>query len=100
MNKSTQKYTTRHGRKRLRQRLGLKRKAHARHIQKVLENGFVEYRDIEKKILYIWYDYHKYIFDNCRGLITVFPRDEKRYIANNKNYLTPLSVIGLEHQRA
>ena len=100
MNKSTQKYTTKHGRKRLRQRLGLKRKAHARHIQKVLANGLVEYRDIEKKVLYVWYDYHKYIFANYKKLearlITVFPRDEKQYIVNSKNYLTPLSFMGLD----
>ena len=89
MNRFTQKYITKHGRKRLRERLGLKKKAHARHIQKVLENGLIEYKDMEKNILYIWYNYHKYIFDNYRGLITVFPRDEKHYIANNKNYITP-----------
>ncbi len=98
------RYTTRHGRKRLRQRLGLKKKAHARHIQKVLRDGLVEYRDMEKKILYVWYDCHKYIFSNYKNLearlITVFPRDKKQSLSNHRNHLTPFSLMKLDESRS
>jgi len=71
---------TKHATKRLKERLGLSRKAHERHIKKVLAKGIVQYRDIEKQMLYVWYDYRKYIFQDDRGLkmilITVFPRDK------------------------
>ena len=40
---------TKHATKRLKQRLGLSRRAHKRHINKVLEKGIVQYRDIKNK---------------------------------------------------
>jgi hypothetical protein len=80
---------SKHAKKRLKQRLGLKRKSHIRHIQKVLEKGILQYRDIEENILYIWYDYRRYIFEDLNGLeailITVFPKE--------KNYHNPINPI-------
>ena len=66
------KRITRHGGKRLKKRLGLKKKAHRRHIEKVLDNGNYYYIDI--KYLHIWFNYHEYIFvrDNKNRLYTIF----------------------------
>lgn len=91
---------TKHATKRLKQRLGLSRKAHQRHIKKVLAKGVVQYSDIEKRILYVWYDYRKYIFEDYKGLkailITVFPREKAQQLTNNQSFLTPLSIMSLD----
>jgi len=80
---------TKHATKRLKQRLGLSRRAHKRHINKVLEKGIVQYRDIKKQIVYVWYDHRKYIFEDYKGLkailITVFPREKAQQLTNNQS---------------
>ena len=87
---------TKHAKKRLKQRLGLRKKAHERHVKKVLEKGIIEAEDVENHILYVLYDFRKYIFEDYKGqmaiLITVFPR-EKREIINKKEYTTLLALV-------
>ena len=94
---------TKHATKRLKKRLGLRKKAQYRHVMRVLERGVIEAQDIEKRILYVSYDSRKYIFEDYKGitaiLITVFPKEKKLNIANN--YLSPISVMELgEFKRA
>ena len=89
---------TKHVTKRLKQRLGLSRRAHKRHINKVLEKGIVQYRDIKKRLLYVWYDYRKYIFKDYKGLkailITVFPREKTLNISSQYKKIIPITLIG------
>jgi len=91
---------TKHANKRLKQRLGLKKKAKKRHIDKVLQQGILLYKEIENHILYVWYDYRQYIFEEQKGLnailITVFPR-EKLLNIRKKPCGTPLMAI-VTHQ--
>jgi len=87
---------TKHATKRLKQRLGLKKKAQKRHVDKVLKKGLLLYSEIKNHILYVWYDYRQYIFEEQKGLnvilITVFPR-EKSLNISKKPFSTPLMAI-------
>jgi hypothetical protein len=88
---------TKHATKRLRKRLGLRKKAHKRHIIKVLTRGVIEAYDRKKHILYVLYDSRKYIFEDYKGkiaiLITVFPRERQAYAINRKDYISPLTQL-------
>ena len=69
---------TKHGKKRLKQREGLPKRVHLRHIHKVLMNGVYEYRDKQKNIFYIVHNSMQYVFgltDRLRPVfITVFTK--------------------------
>jgi hypothetical protein len=75
--------TSKHARRRLSKRLGLKVKAHNRHLEIVLKNGTYIKSSKEPNIFYVIYDSRRYIFnllDHVRALlITVFPREKNIY---------------------
>ncbi len=72
---------TKHGKKRLKQRSGLSKRAHLRHIEMVLKSGAYEYRDRSRNVFYMLHNSMEYVFGLTGGLrpvfITVFR--EKRY---------------------
>lgn len=53
---------TKHGKKRLKERKGLAKRAHLRHIHTVLTKGIYSYRDKSKNIFYMIHDSMKYVF--------------------------------------
>jgi hypothetical protein len=67
---------SKHGKKRLKQRRGLPKRVHSRHIQKVLTSGKYEYINKEKNIFYMLYNSMQYVFGLTDRLtpvlITVF----------------------------
>ena len=75
---------SKHGKKRLKERLGLGRKAQYRHLRYVIQRGHQIYKDMDSNQIHIEYDYRRYIFaikNNLRVLlITVFPRNFKMAI--------------------
>jgi hypothetical protein len=81
-------YISKHATKRLKERLGLKKKAQQRHMDKVIGKGVIKEYDMLESIFYIYYDYHLYIVEYCSGcnaiLVTVFPREKSNY--NIKSY--------------
>jgi hypothetical protein len=72
---------TQHAKKRLKERMGLAKRAHARHIQHVLTEGTFLYRNKRKNIFYILYNYKEYVFGLTNHyqpiLITLYPKSPK-----------------------
>ena len=89
-----QPHISKHATKRLKERLGLKRKAQKRHIDKVMGNGVVKEYDTGKSIFYIYYDYHLYIVEYSKGykaiLVTVFPREKSNNFIKSHNHTNTL----------
>jgi len=63
---------TKHGKKRLKQREGLCKRAQLRHIQKVLSSGVYEYRNKNKNIFYMVHNSMQYVFGLTSKLTPVF----------------------------
>lgn len=63
---------TKHGKKRLKQREGLSKRAQLRHIHKVLKNGVYEYRNKKKNIFYMVHNSMRYVFGLTNSFTPVF----------------------------
>ncbi len=72
---------TKHGKKRLKQRNGLSKRAHLRHIQTVLTKGVYEYRDRSRNIFYMLHNSMQYVFGLTDRLAPIFITvlTQKRY---------------------
>lgn len=54
---------TKHGKKRLKGRLGLAKRAHLRHVKSVLKTGTYLYRDKCKNVFFMQCNGFEYVFD-------------------------------------
>jgi len=72
---------TKHAKKRLKERMGLAKRAHTRHIQHVLKEGKYLYRNKKSNIFYMLHNYKEYVFGLTNHyhpiLITLYPKPPK-----------------------
>lgn len=69
---------TKHGKKRLKRRLGLSKRAQQRHVLHVLKKGSYMYRDKQKNVFFMTWNTKEYVFGLTHTyipiLITVYPQ--------------------------
>ncbi|QOR61226.1 hypothetical protein ACM66Z_07135 [Sulfurovum sp. ST-21] len=59
---------TKHAKRRLKQRAGLAKRAHEKHIYKVLKEGMFLYRNRENNVFYMRYHTKEYVFGLTKQL--------------------------------
>ena len=62
---------TKHGKHRIKERIGLPKRAHSRHVEKVLKQGFLHSREGVKQFKIIYQDF-LYVFSLTNSLQPIF----------------------------
>lgn len=72
---------TKHAKKRLKERMGLAKRAQSRHTRHVLKEGTFLYRNKSKNIFFMLHNYKEYVFGLTNHyqpiLITLYPKHPK-----------------------